>query len=69
MKDLEKKLFNQTWNFKNRDSIINKLQNTEYDVLIIGGGITGAGIAREAAMRRLKVGLVEKQDFAAGTSS
>jgi len=69
MKDLVKKLFEKTWNFKNRDTIINKLQNTEYDVLIIGGGITGAGIAREAAMRGLKVGLVEKQDFASGTSS
>ena len=69
MKDLVKKLFEKTWNFKNRDTIIYKLQNTEYDVLIIGGGITGAGVAREAAMRGLKVGLVEMQDFAAGTSS
>ncbi|MCK4285882.1 MAG: FAD-dependent oxidoreductase, partial [Candidatus Lokiarchaeota archaeon] len=69
MKDLEKKLFEKTWNFNNRGTIINKLQNTEYDVLIIGGGITGAGVAREAAMRGLKVGLVEMQDFAAGTSS
>lgn len=69
MKDLEKKLFEKTWNFKNRDTIINKLQNIEYDVLIIGGGITGAGVARETTMRGLKVGLVEMQDFAAGTSS
>jgi len=69
MKDLEKKLFNQTWNFKNRDNLIYKLQETDYDILIIGGGITGAGIAREAAMRGLKVGLVEMQDFASGTSS
>ena len=68
MEDLEKKLFEKTWNFKNRENIINKLQSTEYDVLIIGGGITGAGVAREAAMRGLKVGLVEMQDFAAGTS-
>ena len=66
---LEKKLFSTSWNFKNRDNIIHKLQETEYDVLIIGGGITGAGIAREAAMRGLKVGLIEMQDFAAGTSS
>ncbi len=69
MKDLGKKLFEKTWNFKNRDTILYKLQNTDYDVLIIGGGITGAGVAREAAMRGLKVGLVEMQDFAAGTSS
>ena len=69
MKDLEKKLFETTWNFKNRNNIIHRLQETDYDILIIGGGITGAGIAREAAMRGLKVGLVEMQDFAAGTSS
>nr|WP_223298902.1 glycerol-3-phosphate dehydrogenase/oxidase [Paenibacillus darwinianus] len=39
------------------------------DLLVIGGGITGAGIALDAASRGLRVGLVEKQDFAAGTSS
>ena len=39
------------------------------DVLIIGGGITGAGIALDAAMRGYRVGLVEKSDFASGTSS
>ena len=39
------------------------------DVLVIGGGIVGAGIARDAAMRGLRVGLVEQYDFAAGTSS
>ncbi|MGH9843376.1 MAG: glycerol-3-phosphate dehydrogenase, partial [Blastocatellia bacterium] len=40
-----------------------------FDVLVIGGGITGAGIALDAAARGLKVALVEKRDFAAGTSS
>ncbi|MEK7833389.1 MAG: glycerol-3-phosphate dehydrogenase/oxidase, partial [Acidobacteriota bacterium] len=40
-----------------------------FDVLIIGGGITGAGLALDAAVRGLKVALVEKRDFAAGTSS
>ena len=40
-----------------------------FDLLVIGGGITGAGIARDAALRGLKVALVEKTDFAAGTSS
>nr|WP_276310903.1 glycerol-3-phosphate dehydrogenase/oxidase [Paenibacillus paeoniae] len=39
------------------------------DVLVIGGGITGAGIALDAASRGMKVGLVEMQDFASGTSS
>ncbi|MGH7899808.1 MAG: glycerol-3-phosphate dehydrogenase/oxidase [Candidatus Binatia bacterium] len=39
------------------------------DLLIIGGGITGAGIARDAALRGLRVALVERRDFASGTSS
>lgn len=39
------------------------------DLLIIGGGIVGAGVARDAALRGLKVGLVEQHDFAFGTSS
>ncbi|HEV8446807.1 MAG TPA: glycerol-3-phosphate dehydrogenase/oxidase [Gemmatimonadaceae bacterium] len=41
----------------------------EFDLLVIGGGITGCGIAREAAARGLSVALVEKNDFASGTSS
>jgi len=40
-----------------------------FDVVIVGGGITGAGIARDAALRGLRVALVERRDFAAGTSS
>src|SRR3989339_858728 len=40
-----------------------------WDLIIIGGGITGAGIFREAAKSGLKVLLVEQQDFASGTSS
>jgi glycerol-3-phosphate dehydrogenase len=39
-----------------------------FDVLIIGGGITGCGVARDAAMRGLKVALIERDDFASGTS-
>jgi len=69
MKDLEKKLFDKSWNYNNRDKIINNLQETEYDVIIIGAGITGAGVAREAAMRELKVACIDMQDFTAGTSS
>lgn len=69
MEDLETKLFDQSWNLKNRDSIVKRLKSTNYDIIIIGGGITGAGVAREAAMRDLKVALVDMQDFAAGTSS
>lgn len=40
-----------------------------YDIVVIGGGITGAGIARDAALRGVKVALFEKADFASGTSS
>jgi glycerol-3-phosphate dehydrogenase len=69
MEALEKKLFDQSWNFKNRDTIIHKLKEIHYDIIIIGVGITGAGVAREAAMRDLKVACVDMQDFAAGTSS
>jgi glycerol-3-phosphate dehydrogenase len=52
-----------------RPEIINKLKGEIFDLLIIGGGITGAGIALDAASRGLKVALVEKNDFAYGTSS
>lgn len=45
------------------------LKNTTYDLLVIGGGITGAGIALDAASRGLRTALVEKNDFASGTSS
>ncbi|MHA1471655.1 MAG: FAD-dependent oxidoreductase, partial [Promethearchaeota archaeon] len=69
MEDLEKKLFDQSWTVKNRKNILQKMQESQYDIVIIGAGITGAGIAREAAMRNLKVAIVDMQDFAAGTSS
>ncbi len=46
-----------------------RLQSTPIDVAIIGGGIQGAGLAREAALRGLTVALFEKGDFASGTSS
>lgn len=45
------------------------IQNQEYDVIVIGGGINGAGVARDAALRGLKTILLEKNDFASGTSS
>ncbi|OJH36084.1 glycerol-3-phosphate dehydrogenase/oxidase [Cystobacter ferrugineus] len=45
------------------------LSSQAFDVLIIGGGITGCGIARDAALRGLRVALVEREDFASGTSS
>ncbi len=43
--------------------------NEPYDLVVCGGGITGAGIARDAAHRGLRVALVEKKDFGSGTSS
>lgn len=46
-----------------------ELADRHFDLLVIGGGITGAGIARDAARRGLVVALVERDDFAAGTSS
>ena len=52
-----------------RAAVLHNLADNIFDVLIIGGGITGAGTARDAAMRGLSVALVEKDDFASGTSS
>ena len=46
-----------------------RLTERPLDVLIVGGGIVGSGVARDAAMRGLRVGLVDRHDFAAGTSS
>ena len=51
-----------------REALVN-LGRERLDLLIIGGGITGGGIARDAALRGWKVGLVEKEDFGFGTSS
>lgn len=53
----------------NRDLSIAQLQSETFDLLIIGGGITGAGIALDATTRGLKTALIEKTDFAFGTSS
>ncbi len=52
-----------------RNKILRKIKTGTYDLLIIGGGITGAGIALDAASRGLKTILIEKGDFASGTSS
>src|SRR5947209_9091378 len=48
---------------------LTKLTSERHDVLVIGGGVTGAGVALDAAARGYKVALVEKVDFASGTSS
>lgn len=52
-----------------RNETIRRLTDTYYDLVIIGGGITGAGILLDAATRGMKVCLLEKHDFAYGTSS
>jgi glycerol-3-phosphate dehydrogenase len=52
-----------------RRATLRALTSEPLDLLIIGGGIVGAGIARDAALRGLKIGLVEQHDFAFGTSS
>ncbi|MFS0821654.1 glycerol-3-phosphate dehydrogenase/oxidase [Bacillus sp. 1P02SD] len=54
---------------KKRQEYIKTLTTEQFDVLVIGGGITGAGIAFDASARGMKIALVEMQDFAAGTSS
>ena len=53
----------------NRKYFIEELSTAPFDLLVIGGGITGCGIALDAALRGMKVALVEKSDFASGTSS
>ncbi|MEX2680447.1 MAG: glycerol-3-phosphate dehydrogenase/oxidase [Candidatus Sigynarchaeota archaeon] len=61
----------ETLDFSNigREKVLAKLRSDEFDLLIIGGGVTGAGIARDATMRGFNVALVDKNDFAFGTSS
>jgi len=54
---------------KNRPALIDSLRQQTFDLIVIGGGITGAGVALDAASRGLSVALVEKDDFGAGTSS
>ncbi|MGD0382620.1 MAG: glycerol-3-phosphate dehydrogenase/oxidase, partial [Thermoguttaceae bacterium] len=52
-----------------RSEIIEQLTAADLDILVAGGGIVGSGVARDAAMRGLRVGLVEWRDLAFGTSS
>jgi glycerol-3-phosphate dehydrogenase len=52
-----------------RNHFIQKLAEETFDLLVVGGGITGCGIALDAALRGMKVALVEKRDFGFGTSS
>ncbi|SAL98048.1 hypothetical protein [Absidia glauca] len=59
-----------TWQAPSREAMLAKLKaGEEYDLLIVGGGATGAGTALDATTRGLNVALVERDDFASGTSS
>jgi glycerol-3-phosphate dehydrogenase len=55
--------------FRTRTKNLSVLSEQQFDLLVIGGGITGAGVARDAALRGLSVAVVERRDFACGTSS
>ncbi|MHB8509013.1 MAG: glycerol-3-phosphate dehydrogenase/oxidase [Candidatus Dormibacteria bacterium] len=57
------------FSIEGRRDNLTEMASTELDVLVIGGGITGAGVALEASRRGLRVGLLEARDFAFGTSS
>jgi len=52
-----------------RAAALRRLGHDDFDVLVVGGGITGAGVALDAASRGLRTALVEREDFASGTSS
>ena len=52
-----------------RDRALAELARTEHQVLVVGGGVVGAGVALDAATRGLSVGLIEARDFGSGTSS
>src|SRR5258707_902115 len=52
-----------------RTDNLSLMERERFDVLVIGGGVTGAGVALDAAARGYRVALVEKMDFASGTSS
>jgi glycerol-3-phosphate dehydrogenase len=52
-----------------RSAALERLASSPFDVLVVGGGITGAGVALDAASRGLRTALIERDDFASGTSS
>jgi glycerol-3-phosphate dehydrogenase len=66
---ISNKMINDTFSFHLRNEFFQKSSQSDIDLLVIGGGITGAGIALDAVLRGMKVVLIEKNDFASGTSS
>lgn len=61
--------FAPEFSFRTRQEALRRFRSEQFDLLVIGGGITGAAVARDAALRGLRVALVEREDFAYGTSS
>jgi glycerol-3-phosphate dehydrogenase len=59
----------QEFSARTRHENLEKMREREFDLIVIGGGVTGAAIARDATTRGFKVALLEKGDFASGTSS
>ncbi len=57
------------WNTKGRSEDLKRASAQEFDLVIIGGGVTGAGVAREAALKGYSFIILDKNDFAFGTSS
>lgn len=57
------------FSYKTRKSWLNQIQKTTIDVVVVGGGINGAGVARESALKGYTTVLLEKGDFSSGTSS
>ena len=57
------------FSIKTREEEIERLKNEKLDLLVIGGGITGAGVALQASAAKMKTGLIDMQDFGNGTSS
>ena len=58
-----------SFSIKTREEEIERLKNEKLDLLVIGGGITGAGVALQASAAKMKTGLIDMQDFGSGTSS
>lgn len=58
-----------SFSFQDRSNSLRRFESEIFDLVVVGGGITGAGVARDACSRGMKVALVEANDFASGTSS
>jgi glycerol-3-phosphate dehydrogenase len=66
---MRERIYQGSWSATDRLKMLDEAANQKYDLIVIGGGITGAGILLDAASRGMKAILFEKDDFASGTSS